>query len=271
MPSSRRMTAHALPHSVTDALTMTRRGFAHWARRPGRFAVGLAFPVMMLVVFALFLGGGMAVEGGGDYTEFLVPGMLTLTMAFGLEGTMIELAQDINRGILDRFRSMPISPSSILVGRSLLDMLSSAVSLLIMTGAGLAIGWRWHGTAAGAAAALGLLLLLRFAMLWAGIYLALVAGKPDLVQAVQILVWPVAFLSNAFTSPGTMPGWMGAIADWNPMSATAGAVRELFANPGWTTDSWAAGHTVALAVAWPLLLLAVFVPLAVGRYARLSD
>ncbi|WP_059010963.1 ABC transporter permease [Streptomyces specialis] len=259
--------ADALP----AALTMPRRGFAHWARRPGQFAVGLAFPVMMLVMFAYFLGGGMAVEGGGDYTEFLVPGMLALTMAFGLEATMIELTQDINRGVLDRFRSMPIARSAILVGRSLLDMLGSVVSLLVMLGAGWAIGWRWHGTAAEAAAAIGLLLLLRFAMLWAGILLALVARRPESVQAVQILVWPVAFLSNAFTSPDTMPDWMGAVAEWNPMSATAGAIRELFGNPGWGGDSWAVEHSVALAVAWPLVLLAVLVPLAVRRYARLSD
>ncbi|MDT0341789.1 ABC transporter permease [Streptomyces litchfieldiae] len=268
------MTTHSVPLTrsrrlVTDSATMTRRGFAHWARQPGQVVVGLTFPVMMLVMFAYFIGGGMSVEGGGDYTEYLVPGMLALTMAFGLEGTMVALTQDINRGVLDRFRSMPIAPSAVLVGRSLLDMLSSIAGLLVMLGAGWAIGWRWHGTLTEAVAAVGLLLLLRFAMLWAGIYLGLVAGKPEMVQAVQTLVWPVAFLSNAFTSPETMPDWMGAIADWNPMSATAGAVRELFANPaGWESGSWAAEHAIALAVAWPLVLLAVFVPLAVGRYTR---
>jgi ABC transporter DrrB family efflux protein len=255
---------------LTDSVTMTRRGFAHWARKPGQLIVGLIFPVMMLVMFAYFIGGGMAVDGGGDYTDFLVPGMLALTMAFGLESTMLALTQDINRGVLDRFRSMPIAPSAVLVGRSLLDMINSAASLLIMLIAGWAIGWRWHGTLTEALAALGLLLLLRFAMLWAGIYLSLLAGRPEMVQAVQILVWPVAFLSNAFTSPDTMPGWMGTLADWNPMSATAGAVRELFANPGWESGSWPSEHAVGLAVAWPLLLLAVFAPLAVRRYTRLS-
>ncbi|WP_049567093.1 ABC transporter permease [Streptomyces sp. SBT349] len=257
--------------AVTDSATMVRRGLAHWARQPGQLIVGLLFPVMMLVMFAYFIGGGMAVEGGGDYTDFLVPGMLALTMAFGLEATMIAITQDIDRGVLDRFRSMPIAPSCVLVGRSVLDMLNSAGSLLFMLCAGWAIGWRWHGTAAEALAAIGLLLLLRLAMLWVGIYLGLVAGKPEMVQAVQILVWPVAFLSNAFTSPDTMPGWMGVIADWNPMSATAGAVRDLFANPGWESGTWAAEHTIALAVAWPLVLLAVFVPLAIGRYGRLSS
>ncbi|MGP4110243.1 ABC transporter permease [Streptomyces sp. 4N509B] len=256
--------------AVTDALTMTRRGLLHTRRAPGVLAVGLVFPVMMLVVFVYFLGGGMAVDGGGDYRDFLVPGLLTLTMVFGLEATMVEITSDLNKGILDRFRAMPIAPSAVLVGRSLLDMAHSAVSLCVMVGAGLAIGWRWHGTPVEALAAVGLLLWLRLAMLWAGIWLGLVAGRAEMVQAVQILVWPVAFLSNAFTSPDTMPGWLGAVAEWNPISATAAAVRELFGNPGWSAGgSPAADHPVVLALAWPVALLALCVPLALRRYAAL--
>ncbi|GAB3675583.1 ABC transporter permease [Streptomyces sparsus] len=270
VPAPPRTPSARLARLLTDSLTMTRRGLSHWARQPGQLAVGLLFPVLMLVMFAYFLGGGMAVEGG-SYQEFLLPGMLTLTVAFGLEGTMVALTQDLNRGIIDRFRSMPISTSSVLVGRSMLDMLSSAAALLVMVGAGLAVGWRWHGSPAETAAALGLLLLLRFAMLWVGIHLALVAGRPELVATVQILVWPVAFLSSAFTAPGTMPGWMGAVAEWNPLSATASALRELFGNPQWHSgDSWAAQHPVLLAVLWPLVLLAVFAPLAIRRYRGLG-
>ncbi|MFG2490012.1 ABC transporter permease [Streptomyces caniferus] len=256
--------------AVTDSWTMTRRGFAHWARQPVQVGVGLVFPVMMMLMFGCLLGGGMAVPGGGDYTEYLVPGMFALTMAFGLETTMTAVTQDLGRGVLDRFRSMPVTPSAVVVGRSILDMVQSALSLLVMIGAGLAMGWRWHGGPAGALSAVGLLLLLRFAMLWIGIHVGLVAGRPELVQAVQILVWPVGFLSNAFVSAASMPGWLGAVAEWNPLSATAGAVRELFANPRWTGDSWAAGHGLLLAVVWPLVLLAVFFPLAVRRYRRLG-
>ncbi|NED98818.1 ABC transporter permease [Phytoactinopolyspora halotolerans] len=254
---------------LADSATMVRRGLAQWARTPGQLVVGLLFPVMMLVMFAYFLGGGMAVEGG-DYPDYLVPGLLALTMAFGLEETMVTLTQDINKGVLDRFRSMPIAESAILVGRSLLDMLRSTIGLLIMIGAGLLVGWRWHGTFAAALGAVALLLLLRFAMLWIGIYLGLVAGKPELVQAVQILVWPVAFLSNAFTSPDTMPGWMGRLAEWNPMSATAGAVRDLFENPNWSAGSWVSDNAVMMAIGWPLALLAIFVPLALRRFAALG-
>jgi ABC-type multidrug transport system permease subunit len=247
---------------------MTRRGLAHWARQPVQLAVGLAFPVMMLVMFGYFLGGGMDVAG---YREYLVPGMFALTMAFGLEATMVALTQDLTKGVVDRFRSMPMAPSAVLVGRSAVDMLESAVALLVLVGAGLAMGWSWHDGWAGALAALGLLLWLRLAMLWTGIYLGMVAGRPEMVQAVQILVWPSVFLSNAFTSPDTMPGWMGAIAEWNPLSATALATRELFGNPVWGAGgSWATEHALLLAVAWPAVLVAVFCPLAVRRYRRLD-
>lgn len=257
-----------LAWALADSWTMTRRELAHWARRPVEVVVGLAFPVMLLLMFTYLVGGGRGVDG--DPTEFLVPGMLALTMAFGLEGTMLAVTQDLNRGVIDRFRALPMVPGAVLVGRSAADMLQSVAALAVMAGVGHAVGWRWHNGASAALAAVGLLLLLRFAMLWVGIHLALVAGRPELVTAVQILVWPVGFLSNVFAAPASMPGWLGAMVEWNPMSATATAVRELFGNPGGATGSWAAEHAQLLAVLWPLAIIAVFFPLAVGKFARLS-
>ncbi|MEU7113257.1 ABC transporter permease [Streptomyces sp. NPDC046182] len=247
---------------MSDCWTMTRRELAHWARQPVVVVVGLAFPVMMMLMFGYLVGGGREIQG--DYVDFLVPGMLTLTMVFGLEATMTAVTQDLNKGVIDRFRSMPMADGAVLVGRSVADMLQSAAGLLVMAGVGYAIGWRAHGGPVAFLGAMGLLLLLRFAMLWIGIYLAMVAGRPELVMAVQILVWPVGFLSNAFASPESMPGWLGTVVQWNPMSATATAVRDLFGNPGGEP-----GHVMA-AVVWPLLLLAVFLPLAVRRFRRLS-
>ncbi|MCT4354554.1 ABC transporter permease [Streptomyces sp. Je 1-79] len=247
---------------MSDCWTMTRRELAHWARQPVQMVVGLVFPIMMLLMFGYLVGGGRGIEG--EYVDFLVPGMLTLTMVFGLEGTMTAVTQDLNKGVIDRFRSMPMADGAVLVGRSVADMLQSAAGLLLMIGVGYAIGWRAHGGGWAFLGAVGLLLLLRFAMLWIGIYLAMVAGRAELVMAVQILVWPVGFLSNAFASPGSMPGWLGTVVEWNPMSATATAVRDLFGNPGGEP-----GHVMA-AVVWPLVLLAVFFPLAVRRFRRLS-
>ncbi|WP_458086969.1 ABC transporter permease [Streptomyces malaysiensis] len=256
--------------TFVDSWTMTRRGLAHWARQPVQVAVQLVFPVMMLLMFAYFLGGGMTVPGGGDYKDYLVPGTLALTMVFGLEGTMLAITQDLNKGVIDRFRSMPMARSAVLVGRSVMDMLQSALGLFVLLGVGLAMGWRWHGGLGDGLLAVGLLLWLRFAMLWLGIYLGMAAGRPEMVQAVQILVWPVGFLSNVFASPETMPGWLGALANWNPMSATATSIRDLFGGPGGGGGSWSADHAQLLAVCWPLGLIAVFLPLAVRRYGRLS-
>ncbi|MBT2440396.1 ABC transporter permease [Streptomyces sp. ISL-36] len=247
---------------MSDCWTMTRRELAHWARQPVQVVVGLVFPIMMLLMFGYLVGGGRGIEG--EYVDFLVPGMLTLTMVFGLEGTMTAVTQDLNKGVIDRFRSMPMVDGAVLVGRSAADMLQSAAGLMLMIGVGYAIGWRTDGGFAAFLGAVGLLLLLRFAMLWIGIFLALVAGRAELVQAVQILVWPIGFLSNAFASPGSMPGWLGTVVEWNPMSATATAVRDLFGNPGGEP-----GHVMA-AVIWPLMLLAVFFPLAVRKFRRLS-
>ncbi|MGW1710185.1 ABC transporter permease [Streptomyces sp. NPDC002206] len=254
--------------AVADSWTMTRRELAHWARQPVQIVVGLVFPVMLLLMFNYLVGGGQGIDG--DNTEFLVPGMLALTMAFGLESTMLAVTQDLTKGVIDRFRSMPMVSGSVLVGRSMADMLQSVAGLAVMIGVGYAVGWRRHDGVAAALGAVGLLLLLRFAMLWIGIQLAMVAGKPEMVQAVQILVWPVGFLSNVFATPESMPGWLGAVVEWNPMSATATAVRDLFGNPGGAGGSWAAEHAGLLAVVWPVALIAVFFPLAVRRFARLS-
>ncbi|MGX1804533.1 ABC transporter permease [Nocardia sp. NPDC055321] len=259
----------ALSWAIADCWTMTRRELAHWARQPVQVVVGLVFPVMLLVMFSYLIGGGRGIDG--DFTSFLVPGMLTMTMAFGLEATMTSVTQDLGKGVIDRFRSMPMHSGAVLVGRSVADMLQSAVGLAVMVAVGYAIGWRWHAGFASFLAAMGLLLLLRFAMLWIGIYLAMVAGKPELVQTVQILVWPISFLSNAIASPESMPSWLGTAVQWNPMSATATAIRGLFGNPVAAGDSWAATHAELLAVLWPLGLIAVFFPLAVKRFKDLSS
>jgi ABC-2 type transport system permease protein len=274
-------TSHATPHAappaarrrfgpVTDGWILTRRTLLRWAYRPAPVVLGLLFPVMTVVMFGYLFGGAMRVPGGGGYREFLMPGMYAMTMAFGLETTFTGISTDAARGITDRFRSLPIASSAVVTGRATADMLHAALGLTVMIGCGLAIGWRWHDGAARALAAVGLLLLLRFALLWAGIYLGLVTAGPEAVIAVQVLVWPIGFLSNVFAAPATMPGWLGAVASWNPLSATVAATRHLFAGPGWADGSWPARHALPLAIAWPLLITAVFLPLSVRRYRRLD-
>ena len=202
--------------AVIDGWTITRRALAHWVRQPAPVIVGLLFPVLMVLMFGYLFGGAMSVPGGGDYREFLMPGMFTMTMMFGVEATMIAVNTDAARGVTDRFRSMPMAPSAVVAGRSIADMINSLLGLVVMVGCGLVVGWRWHEGTGAALLAVGLLLLLRFSLLWVGIYLGLLVRSPEVVAGVQILVWPVSFLSSALVAPATMPGWLGTIATWNP-------------------------------------------------------
>lgn len=254
--------------ALRDAWTVTLRDLGHWRRQPWDLLIGLAFPLLLLLMFGYLLGGAIDVPGG--YVEFLFPGMLAVTMAFGLESTMTAVANDVQRGVTDRFRSLPMSRSAVLLGRAIADMLSSVVGLLVLLLGGLAVGWRWHGGLGNALVALALLLLLRFAFLWLGIWLGLLFRGQGGVTAVQILVWPFAFLSNAFVPISTMPGWLEALSAWNPITATIAATRDLFGNPTVASTGWASEHAVLLAVVWPVVLVAVFGVLSVRRWTHLG-
>jgi ABC-2 type transport system permease protein len=255
--------------AAADAWAVAGRDAAHWRRQPAALLVNALFPVLLLLMFVYLLGGGMVVPGGGSYRDFLVPGMLALAMVFGVEATMTAVVTDTQRGITDRFRSLPMAPSAVVAGRCLADMASSAVGLAVLLAAGIAIGWR-PAALGPALAAVGLLLLLRVAFLWIGIYLGLLTRDPATVTAVQILVWPFAFLSNAFVAASAMPGWLGTIAEWNPVAGTVTAVRELFGAPVGAGGGWATEHAVLLAVSWPVALTVVFAVLSVRRFQSLS-
>jgi ABC-2 type transport system permease protein len=259
----------SLRWTLADSWTITLRALSHWARQPGLVIMGLTFPLLMLVMFAYLFGGGMTLPGGGDYKEFLVPGLFAVTMFFGLEGTMMAVHADAARGVTERFRSMPMARSAVVVGRSAADMLFAVLELLVLIGAGLLVGWRWHEGLGSALAAFGLLLLLRFAFIWVGVFLGLVVKSQESVGMVQILVWPFAALSSVFAATATMPDWLGAIAEWNPLSVTLAAIRDLFGNPG-VGDSWIAHNAEVMAIVWPLAIVAVFLPLSVRRYRALG-
>ncbi|MGW5156718.1 ABC transporter permease [Nonomuraea wenchangensis] len=255
--------------ALADGWTVARRDLIHWRNQPMTVVFGIAFPIMITLAFGYLFGGAVRVPQGADYFAFLMPGMYGMTMLFGLSATMVAVSADAAKGVTDRFRSLPMSPSAVLVGRAVADLLHSALILAGLLACGLAVGWR-PATAGGALGAVGLLLLLRFSLLWAGMYLGLVAREPGAAVVVQTLEFPVGFLSNAFVAPGTMPGWLGAIAEWNPLSSTVAAARQLFGNPGWGGGSWVAQHPLLMAVAWPVAITAVFFVLSVRRY-RLLD
>ena len=241
-----------------------------WVREPQMIVWGLIFPIVFVLLFAFVFGSGMIVPGGGDYRDFLMPGIFAQTMAFGIGETLAAVHADASKGVTDRFRSMPMAPSAVVVGRSIANMVYSTVSLSLLVLCGLAIGWRWNSTTLAAFGAFGLLLWLRFAFLWIGIYLGLKAKSPEAANAVFGLLYPVTMLSNAFVAPELMPTWLGRIAEWNPLSSTITATRELFGNPIGESTSWVTQHAMELAVLWPLVITAVTLPMAVRAFHRLS-
>lgn len=253
-----------------DSWTLTRRGLTHWVRNPGQILFSLLFNILMVLMFGYLFGGAMQVPGGGDYREFLMPGMLAMTMVFGIGLTTQAIATDKERGITDRFRSMPMSVASPLVGRAVADLLFAVLTLLTMVGCGLLVGWTAHTGGGDVVAAFLLILLLRFALVWVGVWLGLSVGGQEAMTGVQTLEFPLGFLSSAFVAPATMPGWLGAVAEWNPLSSTVVATRQLLGNPGVTGDSWIVGHAPLMAVVWPAILVAIFMPLAIAKFRDLA-
>ncbi|HLT61546.1 MAG TPA: ABC transporter permease [Microlunatus sp.] len=256
--------------ALTNGWVLTQRELLHWVRQPWAPIFNLAFIVLLLIMFGVLLGGAIQIPGGeGDYLGFLLPGMFTLAMMFGLEGTMTAMANDSRRGITDRFRSLPIGSTAVAFGRIGADMITSAAELAVLLGGGLLLGWRIGGSAAGALVAVVLLLWLRFALLWFGVFLGLTLRGDGAQTAVSVLVWPVGFLSNIFVAPETMPGWLAAIANWNPLSATAAATRQLFGTPTGISGGPLAENALIMAVVWPLVITVVFLPLSAHAYRRL--
>lgn len=254
---------------LRDAWVITQRDLRHWLREPWGVIIGWLFPVMSVLLFGGLFSGAMTVPGA-NYWAFLVPGMFALTMLFGLESTMMAVTTDAEKGVTDRFRSLPMNAAAVVLGRCCADMLNSVVALAVMVVTGLAVGWRWQHGLPSAMVAFGLLLLLRFSLLWVGIYIGLRARGPQTVTAVQILVWPIGFLSSVFADPASMSRVLGVIASWNPLSITASATRELFGSPGYGGETWLAQNAIELAILLPLVITAIFLPLSANAYRNLG-
>lgn len=264
------MTAQSLRWALLDTGTIARRDLILWVREPVRLAWGLGTPIFFVLLFGYVLGSSIVVPGGGDYREFLMPGLFAMTMAFGIGNTMVGVAADAAKGITDRFRSIPMAPSAVVAGRCAADMVNSCVDLAVLGVCALVVGWSWNDGVGNALLAFGLLLLLRFSLLWVGICFGLMARTVEAATNGYSLLFPLTMLSNVYVSPEAMPGWLGFVAEWNPLSSVVLAVRELFGNPGVVGDSWIAQHATLMAVVWPIVLTAAFLPLAVRRYQSMS-
>lgn len=256
--------------AVADCWNLVRRSLTHYQRQPAFILWTLGFPLVSVLLYGYVFGSAMKVPGGGDYREFLMPGMFTMTMAFGFMNTATAFATDAGKGVHDRFRSMPMAPSAVVTGRGVVDLITAAAELAILALTALLIGWRADGGPLASLAGFGLLLLLRFSLIWLGVWFGLVVPGPEQAGSLFAVAFPVTMISSVFVAPSLMPDWLGTVAAWNPVSATVTAIRELFGNPVASGGSWPEEHALLLSVAWPVAITLVCVPLAVRRFQRLS-
>ncbi|WP_214320201.1 ABC transporter permease [Nonomuraea sediminis] len=254
--------------TVADSLTIASRTFSRLKAQPMEIVSFLVFPIMMTVLFGYVFGSAIKLPAGGDYRSYLMPGIFMQVMAMTATAAATAVAEDMERGIIDRFRAQPIARGAVLIGRSVADLSMHLLSLTSMVAAALLLaGWRAHGTPAQTAAAFGLLALFGFAMIWVGTYIGLYVKSGAQADAATFgWLFPMTFLANTFVPTEGLPVWLKPIADWNPMSATVAAIRQLFGNPTSASRAWPLQHPITASLAWSLLILVVFVPLAVHRY-----
>ena len=250
--------------AVTDTLTITRRNLLVWMRTPAYLVFTLVQPVIFVLMFRYVFGGAIRVNSAGGYVDFLMPGIIGQTAAFATFGTAIALAIELKKGVIDRLRSMPMAHSAVLTGRLVADTLRMTVTILVIIAVGFAVGFRFQNGAGAAIAMVVLGIVFGVAISCISAFIGLAIGDEESVQAFGLIwLFPVTFLSSAFVPIATMPGWLQAFANNQPVTYTIDAMRAL-ALGGPVADSlWKS-------VAWLAGIFIVFVPLAVRAYRRAS-
>ncbi|MFJ8862796.1 ABC transporter permease [Streptomyces sp. NPDC102451] len=263
----------ALGRSVADSLVVARRNLIRMARIPEMVIFGLVQPIMFVVLFTYVFGGSIKVGStisSADYREFLMAGIFAQTVTFATAGAGAGIADDMHKGLIDRFRSLPMARGAVLTGRTLADLVQTALTLVVLAGVALIIGWRTHENLGKVLIGFLLLLLLGYAFSWIGALIGLVVRTPEAATSGGLIwLFPLTFISNAFVDANQMPTVLRHIAEWNPFSATVQACRELFGNlpPGFVTpDAWPMQHPILASVIWSVVIVAVFRTLAVRRY-----
>lgn len=256
---------------ITDVLVLTGRNLAHIRREPLQLSDATIQPVLFTMLFVYVFGAGVALPGGGKYAAFAIAGLLALNLTTSSMGTAVGLSTDLNGGVVERFRTLPMWRPAVLVGRSLADLLTAALCASIVAITGFAVGWRPEGSIGATIGGFAVFLLFAYAMSWVCACLGIVSKGPESAQGIGlVIIFPLAFVSNALVPTRHMPSILRVIADWNPVSAVTAASRELFhnPNPSATIHAWPMQHPVAASVLWSIALLAVFAPLAANLYRR---
>lgn len=249
---------------VSDALIMTKRNLLRYLRLPNLLVFSTVQPVMFVLLFAYVFGGAIkgALPPGVKYIDFLMPGIFIQTVIFGSVQTGVGLSDDLAKGMIDRFRSLPMARSAVLAGRTLSDTVRNLFVVILMTAVGTAIGFRFHGGFVPAIAGLGLAVLFGTAFSWISATIGMSVRDPEAAQAAGFIwIFPLVFASSAFVPIGTMPKWLQAFARNNPLSQTINAIRAL-------TQGGPVVHALWISLAWIIGILVVFVPLSVRRYRQ---
>ncbi|MEU6644993.1 ABC transporter permease [Saccharomonospora sp. NPDC046836] len=269
---------NGLAKLVSDSGVITWRNVMNVRRNPEWLLGATAFPIMFVLMFAYVFGNAIGGPGGdsADYREFLIAGIFAQTVAFNSSYTVIGFANDLQKGIIDRFRSLPMSRLAVIIGRTTADQVLSVLVLVVMTFTGLLIGWRIHSSAADAALGYLMILLFAFALSWVGAYIGLLTRSVEVANSAGLIwLFPLTFVSSAFVPQESLPGVLGTIADWNPFTAAVNATRDLFGNTnpaGWPPPSgWPAENAALYAVLSCVAIIAIFAPLATARYRKVAS
>jgi ABC transporter DrrB family efflux protein len=247
--------------AISDTLVLSRRNFMRIVRAPDLLLAFTVQPIMFVLLFAYVFGGAIPTPGH-SYIDFLIPGILVQTMAFGGFVTAMGIAEDLRKGLIDRFRSLPMARSAVLTGRTLSDIVTNGISIAVMLIVGVIIGFGFESPFLHVVLGILILLLFGYAFSWVFAFIGLTSSSPEAAQSLGfILIFPLTFISSAFVPPETMPGALQWFAEWNPISITVNAIRALFIGDP-------AGNTVWGAIAWSLAIAAIFAVLAVAKYKR---
>ena len=257
---------------LADTWVIARRGLVHMRREPEVLTDATIQPIMFVLLFAFVFGGAIAVPGGGSYKEFLMGGIFAQTIFFSCFGVAMGLASDRRNGAIDRFHSLPIARASVLAGHALSNLVKSLLPISLMSITGLVVGWRIHASLIDVIAGYGLMIAFAFAVIWIGVLLGSIVPTPEGVQGIAfVAIFPLTFVASTFVPTDTLPGVLRTFAEWNPVTALAGGLRDLFGNPGGVPAPgapWPLQHAVLYTLIWVVGIVAVCAPLAVRAYQR---
>lgn len=264
-----------LGQAVSDGLIVAGRNLMRVPRIPELAIFAILQSIMFVLLFAFVFGGAIPLpgySGTNAYREYLMPGIFVQTITFALVTTAISMCEDINKGIIDRFRSLPMARSAVLTGRTSADVVYNAGILVVLMVSGLLVGWAVNSSLPEFVAGVVLLLVFAFVMSWVGVWLGVSVPTVEVAQQVAfVFIFPLTFVSNVFVPLQSLPDWLQPFAEWNPVSTLTASLRTLWGNPNpFKGTSLASTEPILVTIVWIVILLAIFVPLGIRRYRSLN-